>query len=249
MPHSARRCPAVRQPVSSMFTAPAPRSALQQVRVGLGERVAGAREDRVDRAGADPRAEQLLAELHDITARDTVAHRERRDGRLKTRAERALGDLRRQLAARALTAAGAAHPLAAMLGHLTVITGSSSTCWRTGSPTASRSLRAKTWPQSTALGPMLDDLIHRPRRQQRAALALMPGLGALFATRWILATPRRAGRRIGARRQRRVTRAAVQPTLELGDPLILPRDPRSQRLDLSDPSAASTSTTASRPAS
>jgi hypothetical protein len=64
-------------------------------------------------------------------------------------------------------------------------------------------------------------------------LTFVTGLGALFATRWILATLRRAGRRIGARGNRRVARAAVQPTLKLGDPLILAHDPRGQRLDLS----------------
>ena len=74
-----------------------PAKRLQQVGVGLGERVAGAGEDRVDRARADPRAEQLLAQLDHVAARDAVAHRERRDGRLKTGPERALGDLRRQL--------------------------------------------------------------------------------------------------------------------------------------------------------
>ena len=56
-----------------------------------------------------------------------------------------------------------------------------------------------------ALGPILDDPIHRPRRQERATLALVTGLGALIAARWILATLRRAGGRIGARGNRRVT--------------------------------------------
>ena len=39
--------------------------------------------------------------------------------------------------------------------------------------------------------------------------------------------------RIGARGNRRVTRTAVQPTLKLRDPLILARNPRGQRLNLS----------------
>jgi hypothetical protein len=42
----------------------------------------------------------------------------------------------------------------------------------------------------------------------------------------------RAGRRIGARGNRGVARAAVQSTLKLGDTLILASDPRGQRLDL-----------------
>jgi hypothetical protein len=78
---------------------------------------------------------------------------------------------------------------------------------------------------------MLDDHVHGPRRQKRPALALVTGLGALFATRWILATLRCAGRRISARGNRRVTRAAVQPALEQGDPLILASDMRLQLLD------------------
>jgi hypothetical protein len=60
----------------------------------------------------------------------------------------------------------------------------------------------------------------------------MPMLGALFATRWILATLRRADGRIGTRGNRRVTRTAIQPALELRDPLILARDPHGQRLNL-----------------
>lgn len=38
-------------------------------------------------------------------------------------------------------------------------------------------------PAATALRPMLDDVIHDPRRQKRPALALMTKLSALFATR------------------------------------------------------------------
>ena len=79
---------------------------------------------------------------------------------------------------------------------------------------------------------MLDDLIHRPRRQQLAALALMAALGALRASRGILAPFRRDPRPIDARRRRRIPRAAIQPALQLGDPLILARNPRAQRLDL-----------------
>lgn len=60
----------------------------------------------------------------------------------------------------------------------------------------------------------------------------MTGLGALFATRWIFATLRRAGGRSGARGNRRVARAAVQSAFELRDPLILARDPRGQHLNL-----------------
>ena len=92
--------------------------------------------------------------------------------------------------------------------------------------------RVKLVAAIAAIGPVINDHIDRPRRQQRAALALMPGLATLTATRGILAAPGRRTRNIGTRRLRRVSRAAVQPPLELRDPLILPRDPRSQDLDL-----------------
>ena len=67
---------------------------------------------------------------------------------------------------------------------------------------------------ATALGPVLDHLIHRAGRQQIAPPALVPGLGTLAATRAILAPswPRRP-RRIGARRQRGVARALGQLAL------------------------------------
>jgi hypothetical protein len=51
----------------------------EQVGVGLGQRVAGALEDRLHAAGADPRGEELLAQFHHVAARDAVAHRQRRD--------------------------------------------------------------------------------------------------------------------------------------------------------------------------
>ncbi len=100
---------------------------------------------------------------------------------------------------------------------------------------------------ATALGPMLDDLVDRPRRQQRPTLALMTRLGALPTPRRILATPGRAGGRIGARRKRGVARTTIQPPLELRDPLILPRDPRGQAPGSARSIRNSTSTTASRP--
>lgn len=93
-------------------------------------------------------------------------------------------------------------------------------------------LRGEDVTAATVLGPILDHPIDRPRRQQRATPAFMTWLGALFATRWILAALLRAGRRIGARRNGGVARPAVQSPLKLRDPLILTCDPRSQRLDL-----------------
>jgi hypothetical protein len=85
---------------------------------------------------------------------------------------------------------------------------------------------------ATARRPVIDDLVDRPRRQQRPALALMAGLGALLATRWVLAAPRRRARRVLAGRLRRVARVATKPTLQLRDALLLPGNLRGQRLDL-----------------
>src|SRR4051794_41848526 len=48
--------------------------ALEQIGVGIGQGVGDALQDRVDRPGANARAEQLLAALHDVAARNTVAH-------------------------------------------------------------------------------------------------------------------------------------------------------------------------------
>src|SRR5664280_2323768 len=80
--------------------------------------------------------------------------------------------------------------------------------------------------------PVLDDLIHRPRRQQWPTLALMTRLSALPATRAILVPSRRCTPRISAGRLRAIPRTAIQPTLKLRDPLALTRHLRTQRLDL-----------------
>jgi len=108
-------------------------------------------------------------------------------------------------------------------------------------------------PAGAVSRPVLDDLVDRPRRQQRAALALMPWLSALLAPRRVLAAPWRRAGRIGAGRLRQVPRRALGLALELRDPLLLTRDPRRQLLDLRlsrsfcVDSANKTSTAASRP--
>jgi hypothetical protein len=96
---------------------PASPQPLQQVIAGLLERIGDPGEDRVDRAGTDPRPKQLLAQLDHITAADPVAHRQRRDRRLKARPKRTGGDLAGKPCPPSTAAAQAAHPLAAMLGH------------------------------------------------------------------------------------------------------------------------------------
>ena len=62
----------------------------QQILVGVLERVAGTGDDRVDGARADPRSEQLLAQLDNISAGDPVTDRQGHHRRLKPRPERAL---------------------------------------------------------------------------------------------------------------------------------------------------------------
>src|SRR5580698_4405205 len=72
---------------------------------------------------------------------------------------------------------------------------------------------------------MIDNLIDRPRRQQRTPLALMSRLTALPAPRRILLALGRATRRIRARRLRTVARTTTQP------PLVLLRQRQQHRDD------------------
>jgi hypothetical protein len=154
---------------------------VEQIRVGQLERVAGALQDRLDAAGADPCAEELLAELDDIAARDAVAHRQRRDRGLQPRAERAPGDLGGQPAGLPCPAGRAAHALAAMLDHprrdhrqlLDLVTRRRAERHALG--------RAEQMPTRAGRRPMLDHLVDRRARQQIATASLMTRLGALAA--------------------------------------------------------------------
>ncbi len=60
----------------------------EEILIWFLQRVRGAGQDRLDRASANTRAEELFAELHDISAADAVTHRQRRHGRLQARPER-----------------------------------------------------------------------------------------------------------------------------------------------------------------
>jgi hypothetical protein len=164
-----------------MFTARAAPARTCSIACGLCQRVGGAREDRVDGARRDPRAEQLLAQLDDVAAADAVAHRQRHHGGLQPRPERArcnrLGQSRRL----ALAAAGTDDALALMLGHahghhrqLFDLTARRLT---DSDPIG----RPEHVPARAASRPMLHELIDRPRRQQRPNLALMSRLAALRA--------------------------------------------------------------------
>ena len=194
-PHSARRCPAVRQPVSSMFR-PARRARAGQVLMGLCQRPRGARARIASTAaGADARAEELFGELDHIAAGDAVAHRQRRDGRLQARAEGAASELGGQL-----TRVRAPQP-----GQRTRGQRCSITPW-TVSPAALRPGDAQAHPArrssredvttAAALGPVLDHLIDRAGRQQVATVALVPA-GLAPCERPEGSLPRLAGATLG----------------------------------------------------
>jgi hypothetical protein len=80
---------------------------------------------------------------------------------------------------------------------------------------------AKDMAAAALAGPVIDDLVDRPRRQQRPTLALVAGLAPGLAPRPILAPPRRRARRILTRRLRRVPRRALGLALQLSDPPLL----------------------------
>ena len=152
-------------------------------------------------------ANSCSQQLDDVAARDAVAHRQRHDRRLQARPERARGDLRGQHRRSPRAAVRAAHALGTdARSRVTAITGNSSTWWRAGSPDRDPLGLAEHVPAAASRRPVLDDLVDRPRRQQRPALALMTGLRALLAPRPVLAAPRRRARRILTGRRRRVAR-------------------------------------------
>ena len=131
---------------------------------------------------------------------------------------------------RSEAAAGAAHALAAMLGHphrdLRQLLDLMTRRLPHRDPLRLREHVAA----ATRRRPVIDELVDRPRRQQLTTVPLMTRLPALGTTRAVLATPtRRRARRILARRQRRVTRVTTQPTLELLDPRLKLRDPTIHR--------------------
>ena len=76
--------------------------------------------------------------------------------------------------------------------------------------------------RAAPLGPMVDNLVDLLERQQLPASALMSELAPALAARPLPARPFRRRRRILRRRQRRVARAPIQPTLELGHPGLEP---------------------------
>jgi len=85
---------------------------------------------------------------------------------------------------------------------------------------------------TTPLRSVLDHPIYCARRQQLTPVALMAGLAARLASGGILTTPPHRGRRIYARWLGAIARTAIQPPLELSDPLVLTSNPSFQPPDL-----------------
>ena len=177
-----------RQPVSSMFSRPERRNAAEQIVVGQLERVAARVEDRVDAAGrrSGRRTAPRTARPRPGARRGCAPTASRPPP--GTRAERAASDLRGQ---RRLS------PRPRNQGSAPAGTDARSPRSRsaatprpdgaTGSPTATTLASAEHVPALARRRPVLDHLIHRPRRQQLTTVALMPGLPALLATRPALA--------------------------------------------------------------
>ena len=176
-----QRALAALQPPAGLIDVERPGAAhpAEQLLVGLLERVTGAVEDRVDRADRDPGAEQLLAELDEVAARDTIADRQCRERRLQARPERAAGNLAGQLAGALDAAAGAAHTLAAMLGDphrdLRQLLDLMTRRLPNRNPLRLREHVAA----ATGRRPVIDELVDRPRRQQLTTMPLMTRLPAL----------------------------------------------------------------------
>src|SRR5438045_8024759 len=72
---------------------------------------------------------------------------------------------------------------------------------------------------AATLRPMVDNLGHPLERKQRSPVTRMPRLRARLAPRPPRPSPLAQPGRVVARRQRRVGRVALQPLLELFDPL------------------------------
>src|ERR1017187_10467137 len=169
---------------------------MQQILVGLSERIADPAEHRIHGAGRQTGLKELFHELDRVTARDAVAHRERRDRRLQPGPQMAGGDLSWKLARAARTAARAAHSLATVLEDpdrdrrklFDLVARRLAHCNPLGLAEGVATLAAP--------GPVIDQIIHCPRRQQRPPVTLVAGLAARFAPRTILAVLRSSPRRI-----------------------------------------------------
>jgi hypothetical protein len=128
------------------------------------------------------------------------------------------GDLTGKLACAACTTAGTARTLAAMLSDPDRDHGQLFNLVASGLTHRDPVGFAEHVATPATTGPVIDQIIHRPRRQQRAPMTPAPGLPARFTPGAILATLRPAPRRIRARRPRGITRVPGQLTLKLLHP-------------------------------
>ena len=178
-PHSARRCPLGAPAGLVHVQCPRATHALQQIAlVGVRERVGDSRQDRVDRSGANPGPEELLAQLDHVAPRDTVAHRRAPPPPAsQPRPERAARHRGRQRGAALASPQSGQRTLALMLGHRRPPTAATP---RPGGAPGSRPRpvrRARTRGRSRIrCGQCYDHLVDRADRQKLAAFALMARL-------------------------------------------------------------------------
>ena len=138
----------------------------EQVLVGLVEGQGRALQDRLDRARADARSEELSDELDRVTARDAVSDREGDDRCLEARAEGSLRHLGRKRGARLGSAGRAAQPVQAMLAHRHGDRGQLADLMALRRGGLDAFLLAKgTRARGAALGPVIDDLVYLLERQ------------------------------------------------------------------------------------
>jgi hypothetical protein len=145
--------------------------------------LAGASEDRVDRPGRNRAAKQLVQQLHQLAARETISHRQSGDRGLQLRAEAAARHPNRQLGAHRATAAGTADPLQAMLADLDRERRQLRHLMTRRCTARLMLILAKDVAAPAAPRPVLDHLAHPLERKQRPPMAGMARLAAPLSPR------------------------------------------------------------------
>jgi hypothetical protein len=212
-----------------------------QAGVRVGERVAGALADRVDRAGREPDPEHIRRQLAGSAARDPVPRRQRHDRRLQRRAERRLANPERQLGDRLGLALRATQPLRAMLDHDHADRRQLKDLMTTEPATAPALILAElTAAATTGVRVVIDDLIDLVLGRKLATRTPMPilptrlALGAILGQQLLrfrarLRTPLLTRlRRILRRRLRTRTRVPPRLLLKPPQPILEPLHPSSQ---------------------
>jgi hypothetical protein len=155
---------------------------LLEPRVGRGERLPGALDDRVDRPGRQLDPEQLPGELGRVAAGDAVAHGERHDRGLQPRPERRPRHPAGKRGPGRGGTVGAADSVQPVLAH------AHRDQRQLGELMPPRPRPVDQLPRSehaqaglAALGPVLDHLVDPLEREQPPVPALMPGLAAALA--------------------------------------------------------------------